>query len=1011
MNFLLRKKFNSWRVAGVVGAALLCSSLVAVAQGSDPELEMEFKFIDLLQQNRMPDIADEVIAEVKVRFPAAAAEFKVREIRGLLWQAKFDDARKLIDAVPDKDGAEFWAMNLAMADAYYAYSKYSEADKLYMEFFKKFKKPPAELVNFFRDSAYKYAQMLLYVGKEREALVALKRLFTVPLEEGIERNIQADVAELLLKLVPETKKKEEKTAMLKEAEGIVDKLLWKQDIWFGKAIVMKAHIYLLRGDVAGAQDLVENYMPQLRIIHDTLREQDPHGVEGLLRMSPMPQCRYLLAVLLLDEAQAEAKKNDDANEDRIKDLLLGERDERTKQRKPNGAFHHFINVFIRFPESQWAAEAGEKSEVVRRMIKERYNAELGTRVTPEQMRKVEQNQYAGARLIFSQNQFKDAVDKYLLVLNQFPESLDAVSALGDLAICYAEMSGDDPDAMLNADTVMGHLAERFADNELLTKDAGDQLRRVGDHYGEMKMEDKKRESYALFFANYPRHYAAAQLVMSFAEREFEARNFKGAMVYYNQIAEIYTNSPYYFDALNRITQVYREEDDRDAEMNALQEYVNKLAASQRPGHALIVGQFRLADAQREHGLNLLRSAQTNETPEAVLDAQTNAVSWMVRAGGAFGQVMRTLTETPDAFHATEDEKKRNENLLQMATFTRAVCLSQILYPEDKVETIRRASIAAFEDYVKKYPDSKLAPKALLQCATLYTVLQDVPKAQEAFEKLAKSYPDSDEARNSIPSLAKSLIEMGLRGEGIAKYREMLAAGGTFSEVQYLDAGRALLGAREYDVALQAFDKVLATAKDTSMQGIARLGRADALLGQKKYPEARKLLSDFIKDPELSKLQLAVDANLKLVAAASEEGKSEKDQNARTLLFNQAVEALRTVKRYRTEPEEQRELDLQAGMVLVRKMEAEKQMGLNSEATETRGRAIVAFKVLIDTIDPGNAKMAAVQEEAYFQCLPLLLEHKVFGQAEEACERYLTTFPNGRYVTDVRNWLNQARIGG
>ena len=31
--------------------------------------------------------------------------------------------------------------------------------------------------------------------------------------------------------------------MLKEAEKFCDDLLWKQDIWFGKAIVMKAHVY------------------------------------------------------------------------------------------------------------------------------------------------------------------------------------------------------------------------------------------------------------------------------------------------------------------------------------------------------------------------------------------------------------------------------------------------------------------------------------------------------------------------------------------------------------------------------------------------------------------------------------------------------------------------------------------------------------------------------------------------------------------------------------------------
>ncbi|MDX9866778.1 MAG: hypothetical protein RBT78_02520, partial [Kiritimatiellia bacterium] len=517
----------------LVWCGVALSALLSRAQGNadDQALREEFKYIDALQQLRMPDLAEEVIAEAKKRFPEAAAQFKVREIQGLLWQGKFDEVKKVVDAIPDKNGEEYWALNLAMADAYYAFGKYMDADKLYLAFFKAFAKPPAALVSFYRDSAYKYAQMLLYLGKQSEALAAFKRLFNVPLGEDVERQILADMAELMLKLAPDLQKKAEKDAMLKEAETAVDKLLWKQDVWFGKAIVMKAHIFLLRGDVKGAQELVENYMPQLRTIHDALVEQDADGSLGMLRMSPMPQCRYLLAVLLMDEAVAEARK-EGGNDDRIKDLLLGERDPQTRQRKGNGAFNHFINVFIRYPESQWAAEAGERSESIRKLIKERYNAEIRTPVTVEQMAKVRQMQFAGARLLFSQNQFKEAIDKYLLVLNQFPETPESVPALGDLAISFIETADKDPDALLMADTVTGHLSERFCAKEKLMKEAGDQVRRIGERFGEMAMEDKKRETYALFFRDYPTHYAAGQLVMSFGEREFQAKNYAGALAYY-----------------------------------------------------------------------------------------------------------------------------------------------------------------------------------------------------------------------------------------------------------------------------------------------------------------------------------------------------------------------------------------------------------------------------------------------------------------------------------------------
>jgi TolA-binding protein len=212
------------------------------------------------------------------------------------------------------------------------------------------------------------------------------------------------------------------------------------------------------------------------------------------------------------------------------------------------------------------------------------------------------------------------------------------------------------------------------------------------------------------------------------------------------------------------------------------------------------------------------------------------------------------------------------------------------------------------------------------------------------------------------------------------------------------------------MALQAYDKVLAMTKGLGQTANAKLGRARSLASQKKYMEAQKELDAFIKDANLSKLMLVVDANLLLVEVASEQGKTEKDNKERTRLFNSAVDALKMVKRYRTNTVEQVELDLKAGEVLLRNMEAEKKLGLNKEAAETRGRAIVAFQVIIMRDIPAKAEFVPILEKAYYYCLPLLLEHKKFRDAAEDAEQYLSLFPDGRYRTDVQNWLNQAKLG-
>ena len=987
------------------------------------DLDEEIRFIEALQQMRMPDIAEDVIAEARKRFPAseypeAAPRLKVCEIQGLLTQGKFADVQKMIDAMADKNSAEYWALFLSMADAYYMYGEYAEADKRYVEFFKKIEKPPAALVTFYRDSAYKYAQMLLALERDNEALAAYRHLFKIPLEEMALRQVQADVAELLIKLAPAVQKKEDREAMLKEAEGLADKLLWKQDIWFGKAIVTKAHVKLLRGDLKGAQGLVESYMQQLKIIHDSLAKDDPDGSQGMLRMSPMPQCRYLLAELFLKEAQAEIKKGDGANDDRIKDLLLGERDLQAKGRKQNGAMQHFINVFLRFPESQWAADAGERSELIRKLVKERYQTDINIPVPPDQMKVVREKQFFGVQLLFRQNQFKEAAERYLAVLNQFPEFAESVVGLGDLAITYIELSDKDPDAVLMAEMVTGHLSERFADRPDLMRDAGDQVRRIGEYYGERRMEEQRRETYALFFRDYPEHYAASQLIMSFGEREFEGGNLAGAGMYYQQVADAYTNSPYYFDALSRLAQIQKMEGNPLGEIAALEDYAAKLVARGKPSHALLAGKIRLAGAQREYAGALLKGASAeggdNETPEpgdaaaTLLAAQTNAVAWLAKALAGLDEVVKCLNDAPNDYQVNDKEKQDNVKLKEMATFMRAVCLAQLQYPPEERPALRKAATDAYEEYVRLYPKGEFAPRALLQIGTLYTVLKDVNAAQAAFEKLRKEHKESDEAKNAVPMLADSLIKMGLRAEGIDMYRKMFQEGGTYLEGQFMAAAKALEEEGEDALALQAYDKVMSLTKEQGMTAAAKLGRARVLAAQKNYADARALLAEFIK--EYAKLVVMVDANFLLVDVASKEGMLEPNAKARTDLFNMAVEALRMIRRYYTTIEQQKEVDLKVGEVLMRKMEAEKKFGTDVRVTESRGQAIVAFNNIIDTTDPGNAKLATVLEKAYFYTLPLMLEHKAHAHVIESCETYLRIFPAGRYRTEVQNWMNQAEIG-
>jgi TolA-binding protein len=992
-------------LAAVLVAAGLSGAVPAVAQEApvDPKdalLRQEMEYIRQLQQVlRMPDFADQVIQELKRKYPDAGARLKVLEVQGLLSQGAFDKVKAQIAALPDPNGAEAWAMKLAMADGLFAHNKPADAFGLYEAFFKQFATPPPELESFYHEAAYKYPQMLLLVRQEVKAIDAYRRLLGLKLPPHMVRQVKAEAAELIIK-VADGLSKAEQGKLLPEADKYVDGLLWdSSDIWFGKAIVLKSHIKLLQGKVGDAQKMIEDYLPQLRAIHDSLVEQDKTDGTSLTRLSPMAECRYLLAVMLHDEA-VKLTQEAGFDEEKVKTLLLGERGPDGKQRKGNGAYNHFLNVFLRYPESQWAADAGERVEQVRALILAKFGVELKVEVTDEQLTRVRQMQFADARLAFNENRFDDAISRYLTALNRFPEVPESIPALGELTHCYIETRQNDPLNELLAEMIMAHLAERFANHPKLSNFAGDEVRRLADYCGGQGMEDKRRRGYDLFFRNFPNNPNAALLVMDFAGKAYKDKDYEAALGYYQRVVTAYSNSPWCGDAYSRIASIYSETQNYTNELQALSTYVDYLERANKPGIGLMSARFRFAQAGRNYGAALLKGA----TNEAV---QMTGVRTLVASVSAFDKAAAELTAAKVA-GATEQEQARQ--LLEQAVFQKALALSQISYPADKVAVLRQKAVEAYEEFAKRFPESKLAPRAILQIGTLYTVLKQADKAQEALARLRKAYPESDEARSSVPMLAASLMDLDLRAEGVAMYKQMFADTATkYTDAQILAAGRALVESKppESELALQAFDRVAASSKEVALLAQARLGRAQALMALKRLPDANRELTAFIKD--YPNLQLVVDANFLLVEVAGSQGETERDDAKRAQFFKTVKDALGMVRRYRTKPDEMAALDIAAGRVLLRKQTAEKSLGLKDQAVKTRGEAIVAFKLIIMNTNPGNAVLAPYLEQAYALCIPLILEHGKPQIAVEDCAAYLQAFPNGKYATDVRIWQNQAQI--
>ncbi len=981
------------------------------ASARDRELNEGLRYVKGLQANLFSDIADIVLKELTLKFPEAKAKLSVLELQGELQRGKFDDVKARIAREPNQNSPETWAMKLALADSYYSYGKYPEAKGIYEGFFKQYEKEvPEALGTFFCDSAYKYAQMLLNL-KERESALKMYRLLLGQkgkLPQHVERQCLAEMAEVALSIAEETKDKARQAALCKEVDGWADKLLWVQDLWFGKAIVLKAHGLMINRKAEEAKKLVNDYMGTLTQIHQALVEQEAESGEPLTRVSPMAECRYLLAVMLQAEADRQMAEegfsvNNSEKKESVLSLLLGAKV--AGKRKGDGAYNHFLNVYLKYPESNWAAEAGERAEAVRAILVDTFGGKVQTQVTEEQTERVRQIQFRDARSLFAQGQVANARDRLVQVLNSFPDCPEAIPALGDLARCYmdAMASDHDPEAELYADTIVAHLAERFFAGRETMQPAGDELIRIAENWLEYGRADKRLQVYDLFFRLYPNHSSCPVYLASFGEKAYQDKDYASALNYFQITANNYTNSPRAFDALNRIVTIYEETKDLTNAIVAANNYVKRLETRERPTQELMTARFRLANAYKDFGVDILRSGTTNAAEIARGEKAVKV------AASSFDKLAETLKSPPATAQVNDEEKKRNQALREASLYGKAFCLSNVPGDPALTSKIRAVAIQTYEALVSDFPQSGSAPNALIQIGSLYTMEKQLDKAEAALTRLRKEYPDSEQAKSALPMLADNLMKLGMREEAVSRYREMFSAtGAKYTDHDIFRASRALLDSKEYDLARQGLDRVLANAAENPvLMAQARYAECELLVKTKDYAAAVDKLNSFIND--YPNYTLMLDAKLLYCTAASEAGRTEKDFAKRKVLFDTAISAMKDVKKRRTTPYDKALADVEVGRIMSRKAKAEAEFGTKERAEEFRGQATISYQGFIDSADMANAQILPLVETAYFEAVPLLIDSGAWDMIDENADAYLQTFPNGRYRTDFISWKNQAKI--
>lgn len=1072
------RKLHPGPSSAVFAAALLAVSApqaaTAAPQGADARREavkLEVRYVNLLNEAGLAEYADFVLKDVQAKYPEAKAVLKTAALEQTLRLGRFDEAKKAIAAEKDQDAPETWAMRLLMADYLFTRGRYPEAEAIYGGLFKKYgAAPPEAIAEFYAQSCYKFSQMLIFLGREKDAIETYRKLLAIKgLDQGTVRQATFELAQLLVKRAG-SEEKEAKAKTLAEAKGLVNKLFWKLDIWFGRSVALLAHMRVMEGSPDTAQKLVEEYMDQFDEIDAQLERQGAEQGVDLSPLSPVAECRYLIGTILADEADkalAENAKNPP------KTPAAREKAEEKVAGMYYDAYVNLVNVYVNYPSYAWAMEAMDRTEKIAAEL-DKLGYEVEAQITPEQRDQIASKQFSTAASLYKQKQYEKSIETYESILRKYPETPESVQALLTLAKACTEFAGTqngDPDGAwfwkARAAAAAGYLADRWSNKrrDEMTA-AGDALRELAQYFLERGMPELSEKTLDDFLRLYPRHTMAARTLAAEAAKRAEADppDWDGAIARYKTLVENYGATEESYRAHRRLADAYAKSGRRDLELDARSNYLARVTANKRPAEEILNADYAYARALRDRTIDELRAAtvawdearrgvapaapaadllDSGEAPAAPGDGDAGAEAdpvkaaeaRLVAANGAVGPVANRYAaiikklsdpEQRRKLDTNAEQTKLNSQILLVALYDRAYLLSSLNQPVSALGKYKKAAISTYEAIVKNFPEADTIPMVLLQLGTLYTTLPaetdeeraaNAKSASKYFDLLAKDHPDSEQAKNALFLQGKALMELGARNEAIAKFREMITSpGGKYSAFQLQSAAKELFAAKEWALAEQGYSAAWAKTgdDDKALRASISIGRAEILFAQGKYVEAAAVLDDFIqKNPRSSRI---VEANEMLCRACVQATLGEADSGEREKLFARAIKAARALRAYKRDARGELQVQLQIGSIIEAQAKVEEKFGNADRAMKYRRDAANHYQTQVISADRRNADIRPELESIFAKYVQALVAMEtytdgstVWPDVRDTCGEYLELFPQGRHLSEVRQALSEANV--
>lgn len=775
----------SWRL--LVATAALAWAVPTAPVLAD-EVDDEFRFATGLIEYGFPDLAGKVIARLEQDHPDAIKRIQVARAEILIAQRKFKEVEAVLAKMPPND-PKTQAISLALANKYNALGQIDKAQPLYDEFFKQFRgKVPTDpdLLRFYQESAYRMVQMLETAGDFKGAIESYALLLKTNPPKDVQRRVQIELAELYLKVARSTSNPEEKKKALGQAWKICEKIQWEYDLWFGRSIPIMANVKVLQGDRTGAQKLLKDYMKDLAQIDTMLKEADvPRS------LSPMAHARYLLGDLYMQDARPFIQQK---NKEKATPLLAA-------------ALKEYINVFRKYPDSDWGPEANVKAtEIQKTLAQLGVNVRINDRNLPQQTG-VNRSAFKAAHNLYFQKKYQDAINGFVRVLNTYPESEPSVEALGVMLLCYGEL-GD----KLGVKMVSSYLAERFSKSDT----AAMNILRIAKLFVDKGDTEMYYGLYDLYLDHFTAHDKADLIVWTLSGLAGKNGDQKRSDAYAQRLIDDFPNSQYRSKALSKSAFLDYKAGKYEGALPALRQYVE----ADQPGYTKAQAQFFIGNTLKE----------LDRHDEALKEYST-LVKWLA-------------PETNNPFRGTLDEEKVLE-LLRQARFFMAYSLSQIPGDPAQVKPLREKAVEVLDGYVADFPDSELAPKALRLKGGILLELGQDELAGQTFDQLSKTYPDTEEGKNAFFYVVDSFIELGKLDKAKTAFASMMKNAGLYTPDQFTRIGESMLAREFYAEAEQAYDQALKSGSDdraVQERALFGLGRARAKLG--KFEIAAEPLEKF-----------------------------------------------------------------------------------------------------------------------------------------------------------------------